>query len=203
MQQGRSIRGTATQFAIIGLVVALVVAVSVLMHVMFTRGVSDLTVEILAAVLAVVLVVASVGVTIHFQNRSETEREYRVELFKHKVIMYEQLLVDIAAADDDDTIDHHEIEQIRNMSIKVSLVSSTKLIKVLAEFVSRIEKDGQLVSDLGQQQGVKSNVQDIVNAMRADLDVVEPEMEMRPYIRSLFKKIDSHGNEEPGMVEKS
>ena len=42
---------------------------------MFSKHVSDLTIELLAAIIAVVLVVASVGVTIHFQVRSETERE--------------------------------------------------------------------------------------------------------------------------------
>lgn len=181
-------RGTATQFAIIVLVIALVVAVSVLMHVMFTRGISDLTVEILAAVLAVVLVVASVGVTIHFQSRSETEREYRVELFKHKVLMYEQLLVDIAASDDDDRIDPEEIEGIRNLAIKSSLVSSTELIQVLAEFVVRVEKEGQLISVSGPGRDATSGVEDIVNAMRDDLAVVMPEEGMRPHIRSLFRK---------------
>ncbi len=184
-------RGTATQFAIIVLVIALVVAVSVLMHVMFTTGISDLTVEILAAVLAVVLVVASVGVTIHFQNRSETEREYRVELFKHKVSMYEQLLVDIAAADDDDRIDAEEVENIRNLAIKSSLVSNMRLIQVLAEFVARVDEERQLIASKDRGQSVGSNVEDIVNAMRDDLAVITPDERMRPHIRSLFEKATS------------
>lgn len=195
-----SIRGTATQFAIVVLVVALVVAVSVLMHVLFTRGISDLTVEILAAVLAVVLVVASVGVTIHFQNRSETEREYRVELFKHKVSIYEQLLMDIAMADDDDRIDSEEIEKIRNLAIKASLVSSTKLVQILADFVKRVEDDGQLVSAKGQAHGVTSNVQDIVDAMRDDLAVVEPDTEMRPHVRSFFEKGRRKSDRKPAIA---
>ena len=197
MSQSTSNHGTAAQFAIIVLVIALVVAVSVLMHVMFTRGVSDLTVEILAAVLAVVLVVASVGVTIHFQNRSETEREYRVELFKHKVSMYEQLLVDIAAADDDDRIEPEEIENIRNLAIKASLVSSRELIQVLAEFVARVEAEGQLIS-AKQEQGEKNDAQDIVDAMRGDLAVVMPDTEMRPYISSLFEK-GTHADDQSRM----
>ena len=188
MSQSVSSRSTATQFAIIVLVIALVVAVSVLMHVMFTRGISDLTVEILAAVLAVVLVVASVGVTIHFQSRSETEREYRVELFRHKVAMYEQLLVAIAAADDDDRIERNEIENIRNLAIKASLVSNMDLIRVLARFLARLEGEGQLISVGGRDRVDDSDVQDIINAMRDDLAVVEPDKSMKSHIQSILEK---------------
>ena len=83
---------SASTFTVVVLAVALVITASILVHVLFSNNVTDLTVELLAAIIAVVLVVASVGVTIHFQVRSETEREYRVELFRQKLELYKDTI---------------------------------------------------------------------------------------------------------------
>ena len=63
--------------------------------------------------LGVVLVVASIGVTIHFQNRSEMERQFRVTLFEKKLDAYQRLFDCIARSDDDGTVTPEELENIR------------------------------------------------------------------------------------------
>ena len=93
---------------------------------MFASKVTDLTVELLAAIIAVVLVVASVGVTIHFQVRSETEREYRVELFRQKLELYRDTIACITRADDDGVIHDHEIEEMRNFARVTALVGKCR-----------------------------------------------------------------------------
>lgn len=163
-------RETATRFAVVVLVIALVTVVSVLMHVMFTEGPSPLTVEILAAVLAVVLVVASVGVTIHFQAKSETEREFRVKLFEEKLEIYVGLLNCITAADDDVTIDREEMNEIRNRARVAALVGSKQLLSSLAPFLEKVINQGRL-PDPSETHTFAM----LVQAMRTDLDVVEDE----------------------------
>lgn len=159
---------TATRFAVVVLVIALVTVVSVLMHVLFTQGISELTVEILAAVLAVVLVVASVGVTIHFQAKSETEREFRVKLFEEKLKIYVGLLECITKADDDVNIDLNEMNDIRNRARVAALVGGEPLLKVLAPFVHTVVDRGKLPDPAEQYTYSK-----LVQSMRQDLNVVE------------------------------
>ena len=161
-------RETATRFAVVVLVIALVTVVSVLMHVMFTQGISDLTVEILAAVLAVVLVVASVGVTIHFQAKSETKREFRVKLFEEKLEIYVGLLNCITKADDDVVVDLKEMNEIRNRARVAALVASKPLLEVLAPFVETVIDRGKLPIPSEQHTFSK-----LVQSMREDLNVVE------------------------------
>lgn len=163
MQKGE----TATRFVVVILVVALVAAVSVLLHVLFSKSISSLTVEILAAVLGVVLVVASVGVTIHFQNRSEMERQFRVALFEKKLDAYLALLVCIARADDDGRIDDDEREEIRNHSEMIALVGGEGLVGTLSRFNEGISKGHWL--DAGADDSFTS----LVQAMRTDLAVVD------------------------------
>lgn len=164
MQKGE----TATRFVVVILVVALVAAVSVLLHVLFSKSISSLTVEILAAVLGVVLVVASVGVTIHFQNRSEMERQFRVALFEKKLDAYLALLVCIARADDDGRIDDDEREEIRNHSEMIALVGGEGLVGTLSRFNEGISKGHWL--DAGADD---DSFTSLVQAMRTDLAVVD------------------------------
>lgn len=156
-------RDKARHFVIVILLVALVFTVSFLLKVLFDMSINELTVEILAAVLAVVLVVASAGATIHFQNQSEIERGFRIELFRFKVDMYRKLLKCIAAIDD------KEVEAVRNGARIVALVASPKLVETLAALVERLDKQRQL----GSSADVAGTFRSVVQAMREDLDVVE------------------------------
>ncbi len=164
-----STRGSsASSFVIVCLLVAVVVAVSFLLHVLFSKSISNLTIEILAAVLAAVLIVASVGVTIHFQSLSETKREYRVALFQKKLEMYQKLLEYIASTDDDGTVDDAEIDKIRNQSLAIALVGDQYLMKRLAELIIRLPSERRLDST-----GDVGSFRMVVEAMRKDLNVVE------------------------------
>ena len=63
------IPGTIGNGVLAILIAALIVMTFVLMHILFSRPISGLATEFLAAAVAVVLVVVSVGVTIHFRTR--------------------------------------------------------------------------------------------------------------------------------------
>lgn len=156
-------------FVIVILVVVVVVTVSFLLKMVFSTDPSELTVEILAAVLGVVLVVASVGVTMHFQNQAEIERGFRIELFQSKVKMYRDLLDCVTKIDDDGRIDDKEIEEVRNRARVVALVASPQLVKTLAAFVERLDSQRQLSTCVEGADAFRS----VVQAMREDLDVVE------------------------------
>lgn len=182
-------------FAVPVLLVAVVIVVAVLLHVLFSRSISDLTVEILAAIIAVVLVVASVAVTIHYQSKSETEREFRVELFKQKVELYKEVLVCIASADDDGHITDGEIESIRNLSRTAALYADEALIDALADFLQRLSKERKLyLPDVNGGNG--GTLRAVVQAMRKDLAVVgEEDEDVTASIGRLVSKSESRPGE--------
>lgn len=166
---------TTTRFVVVVLVLALVMAVSFLLHVLFSREITDLTVEILAAVLGVVLVVASVGVTIHFQHQAEKERQFHIDVFRTKLKLYQDLLDCIVKSDDDHVITPGEIEKIRNISTVVALVGSKQLIGALASFMERVVREGRLSpKDPKDETGT---VRAVIEQMREDLAVVEGSVE--------------------------
>ena len=171
---------SASTFTVVVLAVALVITASILVHVMFASEVTDLTVELLAAIIAVVLVVASVGVTIHFQVRSETEREYRVELFRQKLELYKDTIACVTRSDDDGVIDDHEIEEMRNYARMTALVGNRELVSSLAEFVAAVEQSRSITRD--EEQG---SFRSVLQEMRNDLGVVEGDV--RESVKRLMK----------------
>ena len=164
-------KNTATHFVVIVLVMALVVAVAFLLHVLFSRTISNLTVEIMAAVLGVVLVVASVGVTIHFQNEAEKKRQFQIGIFQTKLELYRKILDHIMKSDDDGHINADEIEKMRNQSSVVALVASKELLEALAAFIERVAREGQLKPK--DQEEEHGTYRDVIQKMRKDLAVVE------------------------------
>ena len=172
---------SASTFTVVVLAVALVITASILVHVLFSSNVTDLTAELLAAIIAVVLVVASVGVTIHFQVRSETEREYRVELFRQKLELYKDTIACVARADDDGVIDDHEIEEMRNYARMTALVGNPELVSSLAEFVSFVEQSGSITRE--EDQG---SFRSVLQEMRNYLGVVEGDV--RESVKRLMKR---------------
>lgn len=173
-------RNSASTFTVVVLAVALIITASILVHVLFSKHVSDLTIELLAAIIAVVLVVASVGVTIHFQVRSETEREYRVELFRQKLELYKDTIACVTKADDDGVIHDHEIEEMRNYARMTALVGNRELVSSLADFVSVVEQSRSITRE--EEQG---SFRSVLQEMRNDLGVVEGDV--REDVKRLMK----------------
>ena len=167
-------KNPATHFAMIVLGIALLVAVVFLFHVLFSRNISDLTVEIMAAILGVVLVVASVGVTIHFQHEAEKRRQFQFQIFQTKLKLYQKLLDCIMKSDDDNTIDTNELAEMRNRASVVALVASAELLEALAAFIERVSREGQLTPKDGQSEGTYRCV---IQEMRKDLAVVEDDVQ--------------------------
>lgn len=160
----------ANNIIVMVLVTALVVVTFLLMHTLFSRPISGLAVELLAAAVAVVLVVVSVGITIHFQNKAETERQYRVCLFENKMREYTKFLELTAKADDDDRVDDNEVEQIRNQARVIAMLAHKPMLISLAAFVDNLEQTREL--HIGDSSG-NGTFQEVIVAMRVDLSVVD------------------------------
>ena len=180
LNMAKDTKNTATHFVVIVLVMALVMAVAFLLHVLFSRTISNLTVEIMAAVLGVVLVVASVGVTIHFQNEAEKKRQFQIEVFQTKLKLYRELLGCIVKSDDDDQIEADEIEEMRNQSSVLALVASSELLDALAAFIERVAREGQLKPK--DQQEERGTYRYVIQKMREDLAVVEGDVKSKVQI---------------------
>ncbi len=155
------------------LIAALVVITFFLMHILFSGPISGLAVELLAAGVAVVLVVVSVGVTIHFQNKAETERQYRVCLFENKMREYRKFLKLTARTDDDNRVDDREIETIRNQARVVAMLAEEPLLICLADFVENLKRTRELHGG----DSANGTFQQVIVSMRYDLGVVDPDTE--------------------------
>lgn len=169
-------------FTVIALSVAIVLTSAVLLHVMFSANVSELTIEILAAVVAVVMVVASVAVTLHFQSEYETEREFKTELFRQRLDLYHNLLVEFSKADDDNHISPEEITKMKNLARSISLIASTDVIVTLANYIRLIDEYGSLYiteeqaadgTAISDKVALRGTFRNLVTQMREDLMVVE------------------------------
>ena len=165
---------------VIVVTIALVVVSAILLHVMFSQSLTNLTAELLAATVAVVLVVASVGVTIHFQSKAETEHEYQVTLFDTKMKVYTEFLRITAKADDDAKIDDKEMEEIRNQACIVSRLAKVDLVVHLGHFISNLETTRDLLRGNDNGKGNdedknkdKGSFQQVIFSMREDIGVVD------------------------------
>ena len=162
-------RMKAASFVVAMLIAAIIVLASILMHILFSREIGGLTAELLAAGVAVVLVVVSVGVTIHFQNNAETERQYRVCVFENKMREYTKFLDLTARADDDDRVDDKEVEAIRNQALVTAMLAGRELLIHLANFVENLERTRELHGGSPEE----CTFQRVILSMRKDLGVVE------------------------------
>lgn len=181
----RGILGVTHGVIVMILIVALVAVSSILLHVMFSRSLTDLAIELMAAALAVVLVVASVGVTIHFQSKAETERQYRVCLFENKMKVYTRFLEITAKSDDDDKIENHEVDEIRNHARVAAMLAERELVVCLADFVANLESTRNLHMEDPERKGA---FQQVIISMREDLGVVdETTPEAKQAIRRLVR----------------
>ena len=182
--RGLSPRGRmkAASFVVAMLIAALIVLASILMHILFSREIGGLTAELLAAGVAVVLVVASVGVTIHFQNNAETERQYRVCLFENKMKEYTKFLNLTAKVDDDDRVDDEEVEAIRNQALVTAMLAGKRLLIHLADFVENLERTRELHGGSPEE----CTLQRVILSMREDLDVVD---QVRPESKDAVERM--------------
>ena len=182
----RGILGVTHGVIVMVLTVALVAVSSILLHVMFSQSLTDLAIELMAAAVAVVLVVASVGVTVHFQSKAETERQYRVCLFENKMNVYTKFLETAAKSDDGDRkIENHEVDEIRNQARVAAMLAKKKLVVCLADFVANLERTRNLHMADPEHKGT---FQQVIVSMREDLDVVdETSEEAKLAIRRLVR----------------
>ena len=167
------------KWIIILLSISVVIVTSVLIYVLFSTEASDLTIELLAAMVAVVLVVASVGVTIHFQNASEIEREYKVKIFETKIELYQSFVEEVTKFDDSsgegtEKIDQSEFDKLKNLARRIALLGSENLVSQLTEFLKNVAK----YKDLHISGGVENDLgtfRQVLLELRSDLNVVGSE----------------------------
>ena len=167
-----------SRFVIAVLVVGLLITVGALLHILFSEDISNLTIEILAAVVGVVLVIVSVAVTIHFQVSAETEREFKVELFRTKVKNYEEFIRHLVRTDDDEIIGEEELEHIRNLGAQLSLFASSALVSEVSRFVEKVRVERSLALSDDADAGDSGTFRSVIMHMRRDLavdDSTDPE----------------------------
>ncbi|MDE0177778.1 MAG: hypothetical protein OXP36_04215 [Gammaproteobacteria bacterium] len=164
-----------TSFVVISLVVALCFTVGLLLHAMFAREITDFTTEILAAVLGVVLVVASVGVTIHYQSRFETQKEFRTKLFDFKIKAYAKFIEELLDASENADLDKDDQAWLDGAVAQACLVGETALVGVLTGYVKQCRDTSSFFPADGSEGHTPGTV---VEALRRDLQVVSSDDEM-------------------------
>ena len=167
------------KWIIILLSISVVIVTSVLIYVLFSTEASDLTIELLAAMVAVVLVVASVGVTIHFQNASEIEREYKVKIFETKIELYQSFVEEVTKFDDTsgegtEKIDQSEFDKLKNLARRIALLGSENLVSQLTDFLKNVAKYKHLHIS-GVVENDQGTFRQVLLELRNDLNVVGSE----------------------------
>jgi hypothetical protein len=114
------------------------------LHFFFKQGVSDFTIEILAATLGASFTVAAMMVVMKIQSQHEREGEFAKRLFDKKVDMYQTILETIFKMDDDNIIDKDEVEDVENKIGEAAMVASADLVSVFSQFVVQLKIYGTL-----------------------------------------------------------
>ena len=114
------------------------------LHLFFKQGVSDFTIEILAATLGASFTVAAMTVVMKIQSRHEREGEFAKRLFDKKIDMYQNILELVFKMDDDNIIDKEEIEEVENRIGEAAMVASSKLVSVFSQFIVQLKIYGTL-----------------------------------------------------------
>ena len=165
-----------TSFVVISLVVALCFTVGLLLHAMFAREITDFTTEILAAVLGVVLVVASVGVTIHYQSRFETQKEFRTKLFDFKIKAYAKFIEELLDASENAELDKDDQAWLDGAVAQACLVGEAPLVGVLTGYVRQCRDTSSFFPPQGSQGWTPGAV---IEALRKDLQVVSSDDQIK------------------------
>lgn len=114
------------------------------LHLFFKQGVSDFTIEILAATLGASFTVAAMTVVMKIQSRHEREGEFAKRLFDKKIDMYQNILELVFKMGDDNIIDKEEIEEVENKIGEAAMVASSKLVSVFSQFIVQLKIYGTL-----------------------------------------------------------
>ena len=114
------------------------------LHLFFKQGVSDFTIEILAATLGASFTVTAMMVVMKLQSRHEREGEFAKRLFDKKIEMYQVVLKLIFKMDDDNIIDKEEIEEVENKIGEAAMVASSDLVSVFSQFIVQLKIYGTL-----------------------------------------------------------
>lgn len=114
------------------------------LHLFFKQGVSDFTIEILAATLGASFTVAAMMVVMKIQSRHEREGEFEKRLFDKKITMYQTILELVFKMDDDNIIEKEEIEEVENKIGEAAMVASSNLVSVFSQFIVQLKMYGTL-----------------------------------------------------------
>ena len=114
------------------------------LHLFFKQGVSDFTIEILAATLGASFTVAAMMVVMKIQSRHEREGEFEKRLFDKKITMYQTILELVFRMDDDNIIEKEEIEEVENKIGEAAMVASSNLVSVFSQFIVQLKMYGTL-----------------------------------------------------------
>ena len=117
-------------------------AVFLMLHEFFSKDLSNLSVEILAAVLGTVVTVSCMAFMMRLQARQEKDREYSTRVFERKLEIYQQLLGTIFKMDDDGVITKAEIQDVENQVGVAALVAEIEVVGCLSQLVCQLKEYG-------------------------------------------------------------
>lgn len=169
----------------------------------YNSNVSSLSQEIFSAVLASIFTVAAMTIVIKLQSRQEKEKEFASKLFEKKLMIYQELLMILFKADDDNILDDNEIQMIENKIGEASIVANSRLVSCFSQFMIQVKIYGCLYprsmsekqiehfkdfiakygfisetkkkvnSDFNDFEKMFVTIDDLIQGIREDLNVVE------------------------------
>ncbi|NOQ91174.1 MAG: hypothetical protein GQ552_00495 [Flavobacteriaceae bacterium] len=147
------------------------------LHLFFKQGVSDFTIEILAATLGASFTVAAMTVVMKIQSRHEREGEFAKRLFDKKIDMYQNILELVFKMGDDNIIDKEEIEEVENKIGEAAMVASSKLVSVFSQFIVQLKIYGTLYPRSMTKKQIEHFV-DYFNKHKEYLSLIYKDLEM-------------------------
>lgn len=152
-----------SEMVVVVLAIVFCFSAFLMLHEFFSKDLSDLSIEILAAVLGTVVTVSCMVLMLRFQARQEKEKEFSTQVFERKLGIYQQLLGTIFKMDDDGVIAKGEIQDVENQVGVAALVAGTDLVCILSSFVCQLKQYGCVYlrsMDSEQKQDFATRIRD-------------------------------------------
>lgn len=110
----------------------------------FSEKISPLVYELFAAVIGSIITVIAMALIMRNQIKEETNKEFASSIFERKLEIYQGLLTQVFAIDDDKIIDEDEIHAFENQIGLACLVANKRLVAKLAQYMYQLKVYGVL-----------------------------------------------------------
>ena len=107
-----------------------------------SEAASPLVFELFAAVMGSVITVCTMALIMRSQMKQETNKEFASRIFDKKLHIYQELLAQVFAIDDDRVILEDEIQTFENQIGVACLVANKQLVSKLAQYMYQLKVYG-------------------------------------------------------------